>query len=156
MDVPTVTQTRGAFSQVCRVEVSIRAGAERIWALLTDAPGFPRWNSTVAAIEGHIREGERLRLRVPGTTRTFTPTVSRVVARERMTWADGFAPMFKGVRVFELKPARDGSTTFVMEERFSGLMLPLVKRSLPDFGPVFARYAADLKRASESDASQSG
>ena len=36
-----------------------------------------------------------------------------------------------------------------MEERFSGLMLPLVKGSLPDFGPVFASYANDLRREAE-------
>jgi len=31
-----------------------------------------------------------------------------------------------------------GSTDFTMEERFTGVMLPLVKRMLPDFGPIFA------------------
>ena len=36
--------------------------------------------------------------------------------------------------------------------RFSGLMLPLVKGSLPEFGPVFERYAADLKREAERTA----
>jgi hypothetical protein len=36
-----------------------------------------------------------------------------------------------------------------MDERFSGLMLPLVKGSMPDFGPVFARFATDLKREAE-------
>jgi len=29
------------------------------------------------------------------------------------------------------------------------LMLPLLKGSLPDFGPVFARYANDMKREAE-------
>jgi hypothetical protein len=28
-------------------------------------------------------------------------------------------------------------------------MLPLIKGSLPDFGPVFERYASDLKREAE-------
>ena len=37
----------------------------------------------------------------------------------------------------------------VQEERFSGLALPLVKGSLPDFGPVFERYASDLKLEAE-------
>ena len=37
-----------------------------------------------------------------------------------------------------------------MEERFSGLMLPLVKGSMPDFDAVFATYVKDLKRAAES------
>ena len=44
---------------------------------------------------------------------------------------------------------QDGSTDFVMQEHFSGLMLPLVKRSLPDFRPVFERYAGDLQREAE-------
>ena len=53
------------------------------------------------------------------------------------------------MRTFALKPRSDGSTDFRMEERFSGLMLPLAKGSMPDFGPVFARYASDLKREAE-------
>ena len=73
-----------------------------------------------------------------------------------MTWSDGFAPMFKGVRTFELKPRSDGSTDFAMEERFSGLMLPHIKRSLPDFKPIFARYADDLKREAEQAAKAAG
>lgn len=154
MNEPRVTQTHSAFGMVCAVEVNIRASAQGIWSLLTDAEGFSRWNSTVSGIEGQIREGERLRLRVPGTDRTFTPRVSGVVPNERMTWTGGFAPMFKGVRTFELRPCSGGSTEFVMEERFSGLILPLIKGSLPDFGPIFERYANDLKREAERTTKQ--
>jgi hypothetical protein len=66
-----------------------------------------------------------------------------------MNWTGGFAPFFKGVRSFALMPREDGSTDFAMEERFSGLMLPLAKGSLPDFGPIFERYANDLKNEAE-------
>jgi hypothetical protein len=66
-----------------------------------------------------------------------------------MIWADGFSPLFKGVRIFELKPRSDGSTDFAMEERFSGLLLPLFKGSMPNFGPVFEGWATDLKHAAE-------
>jgi hypothetical protein len=149
MNEPKFTQTRGVFSMECKVTINIRAGADSIWRLLTDAKDFPRWNSTVTSIEGQIREGEQLRLRVPGTDRTFTPKISDVVPSGHMTWTGGFAPLFKGVRTFKLKPRDDGSTDFAMEERFSGLMLPLVKGSLPDFGPVFERYARDLKKEAE-------
>lgn len=48
-----------------------------------------------------------------------------------------------------LTDAPDGSTDFSMEERFSGLMIPLAARSMPDFGPVFAGFASDLKREAE-------
>jgi hypothetical protein len=144
-----ITQTRGIFFMMCGVTLNIHAPAERIWGLLTDAKGFPRWNSTVTAVDGQIREGERLRVNVPGTNRTFTPRVSGVVANERMTWTGGFSPVFKGVRTFELMRCQDGSVDFAMTERFSGLMLPLARRSMPDFGPVFERYADDLKREAE-------
>ena len=150
MSEPKITQTHSAFSMSCGVAINIRADADRIWRLLTDAGGFPRWNSTVTRIEGHIREGETLRLHVPGTNRTFTPKVSGVVPNQRMTWSDGFAPMFKGVRTFELTPQSDGSTDFAMAERFSGLMLPLARKAMPDFGPIFGRYASDLKKEAES------
>lgn len=151
MTPPAVTQGRGAFSLFCRVEVAIRAHAGRIWELLTDASGFPRWNSTVTRIEGRILEGERLRVHVPGTDRVFNPLVTGVVRDRRMTWTGGFSPVFKGVRTFELHPHSDGACTFVMAERFSGLMIPLVRSSMPDFGPVFSRYADDLRRAAEQD-----
>jgi hypothetical protein len=149
MSEPTITRTRSAFSLACGVDVVIRAGAERVWRLLTDAKSFPRWNSTVSGIEGEIREGARLRLHVPGTERTFTPRVSGVVPGERMAWIGGFAPLFKGVRTFELKPLHDGTIRFAMRERFSGVLLPFLKGSMPDFGPVFERFAEDLKHEAE-------
>ena len=149
MNETKIATKRAAFTLACGVEVTIQAKPETVWRLLTDAKDFPRWNSTVSAIEGQIRDGERLRLRVPGTDRTFTPTVSGVVPCQRMTWTGGFAPLFKGVRRFELRLRTDGSTDFAMEERFSGLMLPLLKGSLPDFAPIFERYANDLKHEAE-------
>ena len=55
----------------------------------------------------------------------------------------------KAYEPIDLTPQSDGSTTFVMQERFSGLMLPIAGRAMPDMRPVFERYAADLKRESE-------
>jgi len=148
--------TRGVFSMACRVERNIQAPAATIWRLLTDAAYFPHWNSTVTSVEGEIREGGRLRLHVPGTDRTFRPRVSGVVSGKRMIWTGGLFPIFKGVRTFELRPRGDGSTDFMMEERFSGLLLPLARGSMPDFGPVFERYADDLKHEAETRAVESG
>ena len=66
-----------------------------------------------------------------------------------MTWTGGFAPLLRAYAPSELRPLNDGSTDFEMKERFSGLMLPLIKSSLPDFGPVFGRFADDLKGEAE-------
>ena len=121
----------------------------RIWQILTDAEGFPRWNSTVTRIEGRIAEGEKLRVHVPGTERTFAPKVSEAICGDRMTWAGGVPLLFLGVRTFRLTPCPDGSVDFAMKERFSGFALLFAKGSMPDFGPIFEAYANDLKREAE-------
>jgi len=149
MNEPLFAQSTKAFAMTCRVEVNILTSAEIVWRLLTDAKGFSHWNSTVTGIDGEIREGERLRLHVPGTNRIFTPKVSGVIPGRVMTWSDGIAGLFKGVRTFELRPRNDASTDFVMEERFSGVMFALTKWMLPDFRPIFETYASDLKREAE-------
>ena len=137
------------FRMACGVSIRIAAPADRVWKLLTGAEDFPRWNSTVTSIEGPIALGHRLKLRVPISPRTFTPKVTELVPSSRMVWSDGAAPMFKGVRTYTLSQAPDGGTEFTMVEELRGIMLPMVKGSLPDFGPAFEQYAADLKREAE-------
>ena len=59
--------------------------------------------------------------------------------------------MFSGVRIFTLTPKQDGSTDFSMVEVFKGIILPMIKGTLPDFKPNFEQYAADLKKAAENN-----
>lgn len=150
MTKPTATKQSTTFRMECAIEIDIAASKERIWALLTDAADFPRWNSTVTSIEGEIAPGGKLQLRVPITDRVFKLKVSGYEEGRRMVWSDGAPPMFKGERTFTLTPNDDGTVRFHMVEVFTGLMLPMIKGSLPDFGPVFEQYAADLKREAET------
>jgi hypothetical protein len=143
-------KTKTAFRMECAVGINVRAKPATLWTLLTDAAQFPKWNSTVTGIEGEIALGQKLALRVaaaPG--RVFKPRVTELEPEKRMVWSDGAAPMFKGVRTFTLTPRGDGTTDFEMVEVFSGVMLPMIKGSLPDFGPPFEQYAGDLKREAE-------
>lgn len=150
---PVATRTSTRFRMDYHVTCNIRAGRERIWALLTNAEGFPGWNSTVTSLKGVIALGQTLELRVPlSPNRVFKPKVSRFEPGVTMEWSDGMAPMFKGVRTFRLSPNPDGSTDFSMSEVFAGIMLPMIKGSLPDFRPAFEAYASDLKREAERSA----
>lgn len=150
MSSARTTQTSRTFRAECATTITVQASPARIWALLTNAADFPRWNSTVTRITGPIERGARLALEVPAAPgRTFKPKVIQLQPERMMVWSDGFAPMFKGVRTFTLTPGDDGSTAFSMVEVISGLMLPMIRRTLPDFGPIFDTYAADLKREAE-------
>ncbi len=148
-ETPKASQSASTFRMECGVELDIHAPAPKIWALLTGAQDFPRWNSTVTRLEGDVALGSSLKLQVPISKRTFTPRVSELEAPKRMVWSDGFAPMFRGVRTFTLTEKPGGVTAFDMREVFSGLMLPMIRGSLPDFGPSFEQFASDLKREAE-------
>lgn len=145
---PVVTESRSAFKRSVRVSVGIQAKADRVWSLLTDAADIPRWNSTVTSIEGRVAPGERLKITVPISTRVFRVTVDVFEPTTRLVWSDGNA-VFRGERTYTIVPTTDGSTTFTMEEVFTGFMLPLIGLSLPDFRPVFEQYARDLKAEAE-------
>lgn len=119
--------------------------------LLTDSKNFTKWNSTVVSVDGDIKKGETIRLVSKlDPKRTFKLKVAEQTPTT-LIWKDGFAPMFTGVRTFELQARPDGSTDFTMTEFFKGIMLPMIKGSLPDFKENFEQYAADLKNASEKN-----
>lgn len=142
------TKIESTFRLEYSVSVAIAAPPDAIWRRLTDAKGFPGWNSTVTSIDGEIALGNKLAIQVPlAPGRTFKPKVVAFEPNREMVWADGFAPMFTGRRTFTLAPNPDGTTQFTMTEVFKGIMLPMIKGSLPDFRPAFDQYAADLQRA---------
>ena len=144
------TDTATTFSRTCRVAIHIDAAPDVVRDLMTDAAKIPAWNSTVVSLAGTIALNEKIKLvSTQDTGRTFTLTVSTLQKPTTMVWEDGFAPMFKGVRTYQFSPA-DGGTVFAMEEVFSGVMLPLIGGSLPDFKPTFEQFAADLKQAAEA------
>ncbi|HZC12446.1 MAG TPA: hypothetical protein VE270_00380 [Thermoleophilaceae bacterium] len=58
--------------------------------------------------------------------------------------------LFKGVRRLKLTPGEDGSSHFEMHESFSGPLLPLMRRTMPDFGPSFEKCGRGLKARAES------
>ena len=41
---------------------TIKADPAAIWAVLTDAPGYPRWDSGIERIEGRIAAGEKIKV----------------------------------------------------------------------------------------------
>jgi uncharacterized protein YndB with AHSA1/START domain len=64
------TKTEEHFRMDCSVRCDIAGPPDRIWALLTNATDYPRWNSTVTSL-GPI--GQKLELRCRSTKRTFRP-----------------------------------------------------------------------------------
>ncbi|MCA9559155.1 MAG: SRPBCC domain-containing protein [Myxococcales bacterium] len=133
------------------VRTHIAAPPEKVWPLLVDGPGYPGWNPTVVKVEGDIALGGKIKVFAAiSPDRAFPVRVTRFDAPRRMEWTGGMPlGLFKGVRTFTLEPA-DGGTDFAMEEAFSGLMKPLIAKSMPDLQPAFDDFAAALKARAEA------
>lgn len=128
----------------------IHATPEKIWEILTDATRYPAWNPTVTRVEGNIARGERVVVHVTATDRAFPVTVAEFEAARRMVWKGGLPlGLFTGIRTFTLTPRGDGAVDFAMREVFSGLLAPLIARTIPDLQPAFDQFAAALKREAE-------
>lgn len=142
---------RKSFSRTTSVAVDILADPEVIWGLITNASDFPRWNSTVVSMEGRIEPGQTIRLKsVLDEKRIFKLRITNMAPAKAMTWQDGMAPFFKGVRQYLLTPVQAGATRFTMTEKIGGLMFPMAARHIPDFNPVFEQFANDLKKEAET------
>lgn len=131
--------------------VSIEADPPEIWSVLVDAPGYATWDSGVERVEGRIAPGERLRVYSKLSRRAFPVRVTEYLPGLRLRWSGGLLMgMFRGERTFELAQESAGTTHFVVREIYSGVMLPLVWRRMPDLGPSFVQFAEGLKRRVES------
>ena len=96
--------------------------------------------------------GEKITVHVkvnPG--RAFPAKVTEFQPGSAMTWSGGMPlGLFKGVRTFRLSPKGSGTVEFAMKEEFSGLLSPLIERSIPDLQPAFEEFAAGLKKRAEA------
>lgn len=132
---------------------TIIASPDEIWAILTDAHGYAGWDSGVVGVEGTIAPGEQLKVTSEANPkRAFPVKVTEFQPGRSMTWSGGMPlGLFKGVRTFKLSP-ENGATRFIMREEYSGPLLPLIWRSMPDLGPSFEQFARGLKQKAEATA----
>jgi hypothetical protein len=135
-------------------KTNIKASPETIWRILTDAPNYPAWDPGVDRIEGTIAPGEKITAYTKfSPNRAFPAKVTEFVPGQKMTWTGGMPlGLFKGVRTFTLTPKGDGSVDFFLREEFSGPLLPLIGRSIPDLTKNFEAFAAGLKAQAEGAA----
>lgn len=145
-----------------RAEIEIDADPGTVWQVLADFGAYPEWNPFIGPIEGEQEVGARLRLRIqPPDSRgmTLKPHVTLVEPGRAFGWLGrlgGMPHLFDGAHRFELEPINGGHRTrFVQSERFQGILLPLVRRSVlpPTLRGFQAMNRALADRASAMKAS---
>ncbi len=139
------TTVRKTFSRETSVQASIAADPAIVWALITHAADYPRWNSTVTSIQGEIKAGATIELKSTlDAKRTFKLKVKEFVPEKRLVWGDAM-----GNRVYSLEKSGSG-TQFSMSERIGGPLFPLFAGMIPSFDESFDKFTADLKKEAET------
>ena len=130
---------------------TIAASAEAVWDVLIDGASWPTWDSGVDAVEGRIAMGETLKIRSQAAPGRAVPVkVTAFAPPARLRFSGGMPlGLFRGVRTYEVS-GDAGEVAFRMREEYSGPLLPLIWRSMPDLGPSFQRFATGLKQRVES------
>jgi hypothetical protein len=141
-------------------EIEIDAPPERVWAVVTDLTAYPEWNPFIRRINGDLREGARLEVRIqpPGArTATFKPTVRSVDANRELRWLGRllFPGIFDGEHSLRIEPLEGGRSRFVQSERFTGLLVGFVKGTLAKTEVGFEQMNAALKARTEQGSAQS-
>lgn len=142
------TTVKTTFYRETSIRIEIKADPAIVWALLTKASDYPRWNSTVTSIEGTIALGEKIKLKSTlDTKRPFKLKVKEVEAEKKLVWGDG-----QGNRIYIItkNENENGTITFSMTEKIGGLMFPMYAKMIPSFDQSFEQFASDLKNESET------
>lgn len=135
--------------------IDIDASAERVWAVLTDFPSMPSWNPFIKSIAGDLKPGSRLSVRIapPGKSAMgFKPTVKVVVPGRELRWLGHLLVpgLFDGEHSFVLQPLDARRTRFTHAERFSGLLVGPLRRSLSATEAGFRLMNEALKQRAEA------
>jgi len=130
----------------------IEASPETVWAILTNAGEYKNWNPEIVEIAGRIALGERIVARVrlgSGAVRAVPLRVTALDAPSRMEWIGGLPfGLFTGRRTFTVTPAARG-VEFRLHLEMSGLVSPLILKSVGDRQPEVDSFAAALKARAE-------
>jgi hypothetical protein len=138
-----------------KTEVIIQASTERVWEVLTAFEKYPLWNPFVKSIQGKVKTGAKIivRLEQPGSKgMTFKPTVLTFDKNKEFKWIGHllFPGLFDGEHRFELIDNGDGTTTFIQAERFKGMLVRMFSKML-DTSTMKGFHAMNLQLKEEAE-----
>ena len=137
-------------------DIEINAPISRVWTLLTDFAAMPTWNPFIKSISGNLTRGARLSVHIapPGASGMwFKPTILSVRRERELRWLGHLfvAGIFDGEHYFLLEPNYGNRTRLTQGEKFSGLLVGLLSRTLSSTEAGFKAMNTALKQQAEGN-----
>jgi hypothetical protein len=135
--------------------IEIDATPDTVWSILTDIDAYPSWNPFMTELSGELVVGAKLEVHIaPPDARamTFKPTLLAVDPERELRWLGRFIlpGLVDGEHSLRIEPLADGRSRFTQTERFSGLLVRLLRSMLGKTELGFEQMNAALKAKAES------
>ena len=133
--------------------IDINAAPEKIWAIITDAPSHPSFDPNCIRIQGGKAQAD-VWLRIydtQGPERGYLMRVTSFSPPRVMVWSAGSRfGLLRRIRTFSIEERSRTSCRFTLKEEFTGPMLRLARRSIPDMTEAFEGFCRGLKELAEA------
>jgi hypothetical protein len=141
-------------TRTIHTEIDIDGSREAVWNVLSDFEAYPDWNPFIRSIRGEARGGSRLevRLQAPGQRAvSFRPTVLAAVPGRELRWKGRLvvSGIFDGEHRLLIHERGETQATFVQEELFGGILVPLTAKVLQRTEEGFVQMNRALKERVE-------
>ena len=147
------------MAKVVERSIDIDASPAAVWGLLSYLDSFAAWNPFMTEAKGEMRVGERLQITMAlpdSKPMRFSPTVLEVVPDRKVRWLGKVGPggLFNGEHTLSIEPREGGGVRFVNHERFSGILVPFMGKTLRKAEGAFDAMNAALKVKVEGNAKE--
>lgn len=113
-----------------KTEITINAKPQKVWEVLTNFSDYPNWNPFIKSIEGDVKQENQIKAVL--SDMTFKPIVLKFEPNKEFRWKGKLLVkgLFDGEHYFQLIENKNGTTTFVHGEHFSGILVGMFKKKL--------------------------
>lgn len=137
-----------------RTSVEVAATPDQVWQVLVAFDRYSEWNPFIVAADGTPEPGNRvtLTMRAGGKSFTVRPVVVARDERRALRWVGrlGAPGIFTAAHSHELERT-DTGVRYVQRERFTGVLVPLLRKTLVATEVAFEAMNQALKRRVEED-----
>jgi len=137
-----------------QTEILINTDITKVWDILMNFDGYPKWNPFITSISGEPKLGARLTVSIKppdGKGMTFKPTILTLESNKEFRWKGklGITGIFDGEHYFILESLKKDQTKFIHGEKFSGILVPLVGKMLDKTKKGFQLMNESIKNECE-------
>ncbi len=123
------------FTQDIDTSITIQANPEDIWKTLLDLEAYEDWNPMLRNVQTGLAIGDAVSFEVLRDDKKPLKLNARITLREEdkaLSWKGGNSLLLSGHHYCRIEKAENGQCRFYHGERFTGLLLPLLRPILRD------------------------